>query len=307
MAFRGEVLIDIIIFWISFPKIQHLLKSVQSVKMTKISAVIIDTYADKKFASIAIKMVQRLPIVGTIFTLSDIPFQNVSGVEFIQIPPLQSINEYGKIIFERLPEIIEDDHVMVFQWDGFPLKPDQWTDKFLDYDYIGAIWPHRPLTPVGNGGFSIRSRKLLNTLKSLGITVDLNDDHNQPEDEMICIQHKESLEDEGIRFAPADLAAQFSFENGPLNKNTLGFHGPDNFPFFFTEVDLIKYSDNIILRISQPDLMLSYLFNCLKQDMHELLFITLSDFRNKPNLLKTYQFLSTTIPNSPLLHLFPVT
>jgi hypothetical protein len=57
--------------------------------------------------------------------------------------------------------------VLVAQWDGFVWQHRMWDPAFLDYDYIGAPWPahltrgeqHRNHR-VGNGGFSLRSRKL---------------------------------------------------------------------------------------------------------------------------------------------------
>lgn len=129
----------------------------------KISAVIIDTYPDKKFALLAIKMVQRLSFIENIVTFTDTPFEDLENVQFIYTPPLKSNNEYGQIIFDQLPEIITSKHVLIFQWDGFPLNANKWNNAFLNYDYVGAPignW-------MGNGGFSLRSRKLLHSLKNL--------------------------------------------------------------------------------------------------------------------------------------------
>ena len=33
--------------------------------------------------------------------------------------------------------------------------------RFFDYDYIGAPWPNNFVNRVGNGGFSLRSKKFL--------------------------------------------------------------------------------------------------------------------------------------------------
>jgi hypothetical protein len=268
--------------------------------MKKISAVIIDTYPNKQFASLAIKMTQRLSVVDKIFTFTDVPFEGITGVEFIKIPPLSSNNEYGQIIFEHIPEIINSSHVLIFQWDGFPLNPNKWKDTFLEYDYIGAPsggW-------VGNGGFSIRSRKLVQSLKKLDITVDLSNPFDQPEDQIICTHKKALLESYGINFAPVSIASEFSFESGRLRKDVLGFHAAFNFPHFFTEADLIKNADSIISRISQPQSMLPYLNVCVELKMFDLLKVTLNDFREKPNLLKAFHFLSAQNPNSPLLEIF---
>jgi len=266
----------------------------------KISAAIIDTYPDKKFASLAIKMVQRLPFIKNIITFTDTPFSEIENIKFIHTPPLKSNNEYGQVIFEKLPDIITDERVLIFQWDGFPINPNKWKDEFLNYDYIGApsgSW-------MGNGGFSLRSKKLLHTLRDLNISVDLSNPFDQPEDQIICTHKRSLLEVNGIKFAPVDIASQFSFESGLTNKNVFGFHAPFNLPIFFNESDLIRYADNIIPRISQPTSMVPYLNCCLQQKMYELLRITLSNYQNKPSILKAFQYLSATNPNSPLLKFF---
>ena len=271
--------------------------------MKKISALIIDTYPDKKFPSLAIKMVQRLPIVDRIYTLSDTPFLECSNVEFIEIPPLRSTNEYGKVIFDFLPEIIQDDHVLIFQWDGFPLAPIKWQNNFLDFDYIGAPWPHESFYPVGNGGFSLRSKKLIQTLKELQINIDLSNPYAQPEDVLICIHKRKPLEKNGIKFCDRNIAANFSYEYGPLNKNVLGFHGAHNFPHFFSESDLLRYADSIISRIPDPKFMIPYLNTCRGQNMDKLIQASLFNFYNKPNLFKTFQYLSANAPNDSLFRL----
>lgn len=116
--------------------------------MKRITAVIIDTYPDKIFASLAIKMVQRFEKITKVITFSDTPFEEINDVEFVKISKLTSNNDYGKIIFDILPKYITDDFVLVFQWDGFILNPSNWFDSFLDYDYIGAPYNNW----VGNGG-----------------------------------------------------------------------------------------------------------------------------------------------------------
>jgi hypothetical protein len=98
-----------------------------------------------------------------------------------------------------------------------------WTNDFLQYDYIGAAWPHHPDTPVGNGGFSLRSVKLLEALESPRIT------KRHPEDVCICDDNKATLENQfGIRFAPTNVAEQFAVERTEWHP-VFGFHGFFNF------------------------------------------------------------------------------
>ena len=68
-----------------------------------------------------------------------------------------------------------------------------WDPKFLNYDYIGALWPHYKENQVGNGGFSLRSKKLLESSRKL---IEENPDYNLPliEDDYICREKRLDLE-----------------------------------------------------------------------------------------------------------------
>jgi hypothetical protein len=96
----------------------------------------------------------------------------------------------------------------------------------LDYDYIGATWPQfDDGLVVGNGGFSLRSRRLLHLLED-----DIFEAHH-PEDVAICRTWRKMLEEaHGIRFAPPELASTFSAERSGDLRETFGFHGFFNMP-----------------------------------------------------------------------------
>ena len=107
-----------------------------------------------------------------------------------------------------------------------------------EYDYIGAPWSEGATPPdqrVGNGGFSIRSRRLLEALRD----PELDYDPTRGEDQLICHTLRPVLEARhGIRFAPLDIAQRFSFErDGPVHP-TFGFHGHFNLPLAMPEQDL---------------------------------------------------------------------
>ena len=128
-------------------------------------------------------------------------------------------------------------HVLIIQWDSFILHPELWTHDFLQYDYIGAVWPHHPDTPVGNGGFSLRSVKLLEALESPAIS------RRHPEDFCICVDNKAHLENEfGIQFAPTNIAEQFSVERSDWHP-AFGFHGFFNFGKALSPEELSAFLD----------------------------------------------------------------
>ena len=138
-------------------------------------------------------------------------------VEVVVIPDIASIADYSRFMIKTLGDAVHTDFVLVVQYDGYVLSGKRWSADFLDYDYLGAPWS---TGGVGNGGFSLRSRKLLNALRDARIT------QLVPEDIAICRTYRELLEREhGIRFAPAEVAGRFSFETLPPPAPTLGFHG----------------------------------------------------------------------------------
>ena len=262
--------------------------------MSKLAAVIIDTYPNKYLAAVAIHMALRLPIVKKIYTFSDEPF--FDGSTFIQVPRLSSNNDYGSIIFNEIPKHVTEDHFLVIQWDGFPIFPQNWNDEFLKYDYVGA-----PLGGwVGNGGFSLRSQKLIQTIKNLGLGIDPNNSEDQPEDEIICTKYRNQLESSGIKFAPIEIAERFSFQVGKVKSDTLGFHSADNLPFFIPESELIKVVDQIIERIPQPVMMLRYLQACMQANYYQLFSSSVQNYKAKPNLVKALKLEVSENPNSDL-------
>jgi hypothetical protein len=121
-------------------------------------------------------------------------------------------------------EHIRTAHVLVVQWDGFILDANRWTPEFLEYDFVGAAWPQFDDNHnVGNGGFSMRSRKLLEACRD----PDFDDKH--PEDVAICRVNRHLLERRyGLRFAGRAVADRFSFERQPTSCPTFGFHGVYN-------------------------------------------------------------------------------
>lgn len=160
---------------------------------------------------------------GEIKLLSSLPS---TDPRVVSIAPIISKEEYSYFVVKHLNDYIDTDFVLVIQHDGFILNPDAWTDEFLNYDYIGAPWWEEGKFIVGNGGFSLRSKKLHELLqKDVLIQMQPGD----PEDWFISVIKREYLESKGVRFAPIELAKQFSLESNEVLgvewTNQFGFHG----------------------------------------------------------------------------------
>jgi tetratricopeptide (TPR) repeat protein len=148
-----------------------------------------------------------------------------AGVDVVPIAPLASREDYSRLVLKGLLAHVTTPHALVIQWDGYVVNPAAWDSAFLAFDYVGAPWHWHPEgTRVGNGGFSLRSRKLLAALQDPRIEL------VEAEDTTICRTFRGLLEREhAIRFADEATAGRFSFEAAYPIGMPFGFHGLFNF------------------------------------------------------------------------------
>jgi hypothetical protein len=263
--------------------------------MERIAAVIIDTYPDKILPLLAARRTSRLPNISKLYTVSGAPF--IPGAEFRKIEPIRSLTEYSAAVLNLLPEVVNEDHFLLIQWDGMPVRPALWDDDYLRYDYIGAPWEGQPPGyAVGNGGFSLRSRRLLDAIHSLKIDLDPSDPTHQAEDTLICRTHRDHLEKAGIKFAPPEVARRFSFETGVLDTAVFGFHSTQNLPLFFSEDELLGHFRNIVSRQSSIKIAINYLENLARLKMRDLLRLTVAAIHATPSLEASIRRVFPSLP-----------
>jgi hypothetical protein len=145
------------------------------------------------------------------------------SISWRRIATLRSRGDYSRFMLRELVKHIATKHVLCVQWDGFVLDGSSWDPQFLDYDYIGAVWPqfddgHN----VGNGGFSLRSQRLLEACIGLPF------ERSMSEDIVIGRANRSLLEERGIRFAPESVARRFAYERTGATGREFGFHGVFN-------------------------------------------------------------------------------
>lgn len=155
-------------------------------------------------------------------------------VQIITERLFQGREGYSRFCIEKMASYINTSHVLIIHPDGYIQNPAAWRDEWLTYDYCGACWQYHDGKNVGNGGFSLRSKKLLDILA----TLDLEGLDVRIEDDFICRQIRPWLEREhGIKFATEDEAKRFSIEAYGCNmvdcagvqanmySGQFGFHG----------------------------------------------------------------------------------
>ena len=158
----------------------------------------------------------------------------------MRVPRMSSTDDYSQFVLFELHQHVTTRFCLIVQADGYVVNPRSWSNRFLDYDYVGAPWPdgdrafrdvggqsHR----VGNGGFSLRSRRLMIRAAQFTRAMDPSNRgkeiRHHYEDIEICVNHRVQLELEGFRFAPVDLAAEFATERTVEEtvQFPFGFHG----------------------------------------------------------------------------------
>ena len=186
---------------------------------------------------------------------------------FVEVSKFDS-KEHSRICLNVVPDLVETDYALFVQYDGFPVQPEFWTDDFLQYDYIGAPWQAvEPGWEVGNGGFSLRSKKLLELTKMIKTNPN-GIEKEWLEDQLICVTHRQWLEGRGIKFASKELAGQFSHEHPTGYYDSFGFHGTFQAPYYLSD-DEFKSWVNMIEDQSfmgKPGLLLTP-YGLWKQEM----------------------------------------
>lgn len=175
----------------------------------------------------------------------------LEGIEHVAIQPMGYF-EYGLFVLYALHHFIKTEYALIVQEDGWVLDGNCWRDEYFEYDYIGAPihfarlsnaagtrylrgfrWvehlndANSRLDLVYNGGFSLRSRRLLEAPQRLAIPYVIppvtglagppyrmhweSDAHL--EDVYLCLHMRADLERGGVRIAPLALARVFAFEH----------------------------------------------------------------------------------------------
>jgi hypothetical protein len=172
------------------------------------------------------------------------PINLPEDIGYSQCYEITSMADYNYYCIYNLTNHIDTDYCLLVQPDGYVIRPWIWDDNWFNYDYIGAPWrieersfvtPFGEHIQVGNGGFSFRSKKLLEVPKKIEIPWDVNqgafykhfDAGSTSEDGNICVHNRHLYESQGCKFAPLEVAVKFSKEREipeNIGVETFGFH-----------------------------------------------------------------------------------
>ena len=173
---------------------------------------------------------------GAIKLLSHEKPQNLPEfIQFAECPKINNINDYNHFMFLELGKHIKTSHCLTVQDHAKILDSNLWNDDWLQYSYIGAPWAIVPNTyiandgtrsRVGNGGFSLRDRLVLDIPNKNNWH--LREEQGwKNEDGQLCAYWKKELLALGVNYAPIEVAVHFAFETPMLenyNIKPFGYH-----------------------------------------------------------------------------------
>ena len=222
----------------------------------KITLVSVTGLPDARGATLALRHSQaQMPGARALLCSPKAPDDLAPGIEHLPIAPL-NYHEYSWFMMFALWRVVQTEFALVVQEDGWVVNAANWSDEFLGCDYIGApihlakidapqatYWrnrfewadelgkPGHVVTPIQNGGFSLRSRRFMRALVDHphirveipppdavgGEPLRMHWDHNALlEDVQLSGVLRPALEAVGMRFAPLELARAFAIEHaGP--------------------------------------------------------------------------------------------
>lgn len=176
----------------------------------------------------------RIIRFGEVLHLSPCKPKRAHPGDWVQLPYMSHANAMT-IQTKMMGHLLRTGFMLSIENDGFPINPENWSDDFLAWDYIGAPWPQWDVktgdSRVGNGGCCLRSRKLIDALK----WEDFPGRKKHVGGDYWWCRWPSTLKlvaDAGCRFAPLDVALRFSFENPIeefpmwIHEWSFGFHVP---------------------------------------------------------------------------------
>lgn len=163
---------------------------------------------------------------GEVCLLTNDEYFTHSIIKNKHIPSIKTMDEYSLFFIRELWKCFDTKFCMTAHHDGFIINPESWTDKFLNYDYIGAPWKfYGPRFQdilsqpgIGNGGFTLRSKKICKYVSENYFIINDNEDKYYSN---VIDCHKPDY----IKYPSVKLALQFSQESlFDPNIRPFGFH-----------------------------------------------------------------------------------
>lgn len=212
-------------------------------KIKNCTLIVADTYYYGAAVASIKKCMNQCEFERVIF-FTNIPLK-IDGIEVIQIDELSGKDGYSHFMLKEAYKYIKSDFVLVAQHDAWILDANEFNEELYGVDYAGALWLENDGLANGNGGFSWRSRKLMEVVGK--------DDFinaTTPEDVALCRVYRRYIEKNyGLIWASDELCEQFSYELRTPCAPTFGFHNFFHKPYQKTVVVIRKAAMGDVVQV----------------------------------------------------------
>jgi Protein of unknown function (DUF5672) len=195
-----------------------------------VTLVLIET-REHDLAELALRDCEAVAEFGDVLVLTDRPAQFLrADRRVVTVDDWPNKMGWSRAFWYDVPLHVRTSHALCIQWDSWIVDPEMWRDEYLEWDFIGAPWWYNDGMNVGNGGFCLRSTKLMKFVRkhrdSFPVITDLDDD-------LYCRKYRPSLQAAGFEWAPEPIAQGFAFECVRPDKTArhFGFHAAYNFDY----------------------------------------------------------------------------
>lgn len=179
--------------------------------------------------------------------------EDIDSPYLVKIPVIKEDNNqigiqvYSVFCMTELYKYIDTEHVLIVQRDGFVLNPEAWDIDWLQLDYLAPLFVQYDI--VGSGGFSLRSKKIMEYAASLFPEWDGTTAH------ALEIQKSMGMFEDGVlsmdkrfgHFKKGTLEQASRFGHGGNRNSKYFVENPFGFHRTFAEIDFktgrIDYSD----------------------------------------------------------------
>jgi len=136
-------------------------------------------------------------------------------------PQIKSFYDFDCYVFPNIGNHIQTSHMLMVQSHAWIIHAELWDDNWLQYDFIGSPWVERSefisfstgeMVRVGNGGFSLRSKKILDLPQKLNLPV-VSDRGYTSDDGLLNSYYRKIFLENGINYPDVHIASRFAFEN----------------------------------------------------------------------------------------------
>lgn len=215
------------------------IKIKQNIEIEKATLVAVSSIKIKETIKALKKSMHGIKYKEVLLISDEKPENLPNNIKYKKCKRINSLDEYSFFMLYELHKYIKTEYAIIVQYDGYVINPKKWKNIFLEYDYIGALWPKNMFFTsegknirVGNGGFSLRSKKVLSFFHKLKIPFDNKGNKYLNEDGMICNYYRKKLENSGVKFANKKIASMWSRElfcDDYYRSDSFGFHRYKNY------------------------------------------------------------------------------